>query len=156
MTTVPFRKILCPTDFSEPSGEALMLAIQLAEQSAAELLVVHVVPSIPPIPASPQGAATFNVPLYEQMLEQSSRKVLEELVRHKVPKELKVRPVSVQGIAADEILRIAADEEVDVIVIATHGRTGWQKLIFGSVAEKVIRLSRCPVLTVHPTNPLGE
>lgn len=149
MGTIPFRKILCPSDFSEPSGEALTLAIQLAEQLAAELLVVHVVSDIPPIPGSPQGAATFNVALYEQMLEHSSKDVLDELVKHKVPKELRVRPISVHGNAADQIIEVASKEKVDVIVIATHGRTGWRRFIFGSVAEKVLRLSPCPVLTVH-------
>lgn len=149
MEKIPFKKIICPTDFSEPSREALAVAAQLAEHFDAELLVLHVVPEVPKIPASPEGAATFNIPLYEQELRDASRKLLNEMVRQKVPRELRVRPVVAHGNTADQILQTAADEKADVIVIATHGRTGWQRFVFGSVAEKVVRLAPCAVLAVH-------
>jgi len=60
-----------------------------------------------------------------------------------------VRQIVVLGGAADEIIRISGEEKVDLIVIATHGQTGWRHMVFGSVAEKVVRLAPCPVLTVR-------
>lgn len=104
------------------------------------------------------GGAAFNVPLYEQELEVTSRKSLEEIINQLEWKELKVRLIVLRGNAADGIVGIADQENVDLIVIATRGRTGLDRLIFGSVAEKVVRLARCPVLTVaiKATSEEGE
>jgi nucleotide-binding universal stress UspA family protein len=66
-----------------------------------------------------------------------------------VPKELHTHQIIVLGGAADEIIRIGEKEKVDLIVIATHGQTGWRHLVFGSVAERVVRLAPCPVLTIR-------
>jgi nucleotide-binding universal stress UspA family protein len=144
---LPFRKILCPTDFSEPSYEALKAAGELAHHFGAELCIVHV---ISPVPIMPVGAepTAFNVGLYEQELMASSRKSLEEVLSHLETKEVRARLIVVRGNPADEIASISDEEHVDLIVIATRGRTGLDRLIFGSVAEKVVRLARCPVLTV--------
>lgn len=116
---------------------------------------MHVVPPVPVIPAEPAGAA-FNVPAYQQELIGSSKKELDAVVEQRIPKELRVRPIVLQGNAADEIVRIADEEKVGLIVMATHGQTGWRRLVFGSVAEKVVRLAACPVLTVHAPQDRGE
>jgi nucleotide-binding universal stress UspA family protein len=92
--------------------------------------------------------SAFNVALYEQELMASSKRSLEEVLNHLETKEVKARLIVVRGNAADEIIRIADEEKVDLIVIATRGLTGLDRLIFGSVAEKVVRLARCPALTV--------
>lgn len=149
---LPFKKILCPTDFSEPSYEALRAAGELASQFESELCIVHVVPPVPIIPMSAEPTA-FNVSMYEQELETSSKKSLEEVVSQLESKYLKVRLIAVRGNAAEEIVRVADEEEVDLIVIATRGRTGLDRMIFGSVAEKVLRLASRPVLilTSRPT-----
>jgi nucleotide-binding universal stress UspA family protein len=120
----PVKTVLCPTDFSEPSQEALKIARELASQVGAGLLLVHVVPVLPALPNDPNYV--LKVPEYERLLHQD----------------------------ADEIVRIAEIEKADLIVIATHGTTGWRRFMFGSVADKVVRLAKCPVLTIR--NPQEE
>ena len=71
-----------------------------------------------------------------------------EVVSHQVSPEVRTRDLVTTGEAASEILRIARQEHADLIVIATHGLTGWRRLVFGSVAEKVVRQATCPVLTI--------
>lgn len=151
---LPFERILCPTDFSEPSYEAIVAAGELAHHFAAELCVVHVVSPIPLVPMRHEPSA-FNVPLYERELESSAKRSIEEIINQMEWRDLKVRLIVLQGNAADEILRTASEEEVDLIVIATRGRTGLDRLIFGSVAEKVVRLAPCPVLTIS-SRPFAE
>lgn len=146
---VSIKKILCPTDFSEPSYTALEAANGLALQYSSELYLVNVVPPIPPVPTQIEIEPQFDVSLYEGKLISSAEKLLEEVVEQGVAKELRVRSIVVQGDPSDEIVKFAAEENVDLIVIATHGRTGWRHLVFGSVAEKVIRLAPCPVLVIR-------
>lgn len=146
---LPFKKILCPTDFSEPSYEALNMANELALHFSSELLVVHIVAPIPIVPAAPTVPVAFNVPEYQQELVTASGKMLEDLVKERVPEKIWVRTRVALGEAPDQIVKIADEEKVDLIVIATHGQTGWRRLIFGSVAEKVIRLTPHPVLTIR-------
>jgi nucleotide-binding universal stress UspA family protein len=145
---IPFKKILVPTDFSDPSYEALKLANELALHFGSELYVIHVVPLVPGTPSTTDPVA-FNVPLYQQGLQMSYKDLLNEVIEKWVSKELWVRPMTLQGNAAHEIVRIADDEDIDLIVISTHGETGLGHLIFGSVAEKVVRLAPCPVLTTR-------
>jgi nucleotide-binding universal stress UspA family protein len=145
---LPFKKILCPTDFGEPSYEAIKAAGELAYHFGSELHIVHVIAPVPiiPVPIGPEPSA-FNVTLYEQELEASSKRALEEVVNQLESKEVKTRLIALRGDPADEIVRTADEENIDLIVIATRGRTGLDRLIFGSVAEKVVRLAKCPVLT---------
>jgi len=152
---LPIKKIVCPTDFSEPSYEAIKAAGELAFHFGSELCVLHVVSPVPLIPmgAEPSG---FNVSLYERELETSSKRSLEEIINQMEWKDLKVRLIVLRGNAADEIVRAAEGENADLIVIATRGRTGLDRLIFGSVAEKVVRLAKCPVLTVTSRPEKGE
>jgi nucleotide-binding universal stress UspA family protein len=84
-----------------------------------------------------------------EAVEATAKKSLEEVINQRVPKELRARQIIVLRGAADEIIRITEEEKVDLIVIATHGQTGWRHMIFGSVAEKVVRLAPCPVLTIR-------
>jgi nucleotide-binding universal stress UspA family protein len=147
-----FKKILCPTDFSESSYEAIKTAGEIAFHFGSELYVLHVVSPVPVVPLGAEPSA-FNVSLYEQELETSSKKSLEEIIHQLEWKDLKVRLIVLRGNAADEIVRIAQEENVDLIVIATRGRTGLDRFIFGSVAEKVVRLARCPVLTITSQSP---
>jgi len=145
---LPVKKILCPTDFSEPSIEALKVANELAQHFSAELLIVHVINPIP-IVSTPTGPMSFNVSLYQKELEDSAKKSLQDIINKMVAKGLKVVPVVAYGIAADEIVRIAEEQNIDLIVIATHGRTGFRHLISGSVTEKVVRIASHPVLTIR-------
>ena len=149
---LPIRKIICPTDFSEPSYEAIKSAGELAFHFGSELCVLHVVSPVPSVPVGVEPSG-FNVSLYERELEASSKRSLEEIIHQMEWKDLKLRLIVVRGNAADEIVRTAEEEHADLIVIATRGRTGLDRLIFGSVAEKVVRLARCPVLTVVSQPP---
>jgi nucleotide-binding universal stress UspA family protein len=147
---LPFKKILCPTDFSEPASVALKRAGELARHFAAELIVAHVIPPLPG-PHSfpdPQAPLNFEVPLFQQELAIKAEQMLKELVSHQVAQEVRTRDLVTTGEAAPEILRVAQEEHVNLIVIASHGLTGWRRLVHGSVAEKVVRQATCPVLTI--------
>lgn len=152
---LPYKKILCPTDFSEPSYEAIKAAGELAFHFGSELCVLHVVSPVPLVPTGAEPTSGFNVPLYERELEASSKRSLEEIINQMEWKDLKVRLIVLRGNAADEIVRVAEEEQAELIVIATRGRTGLDRLIFGSVAEKVVRLAKCPVLTVAGRTSAG-
>ena len=146
---LPFKRILCPTDFSEPAFTALKRAEELARHFGAELIVAHVVPTLPS-PHSfpdPQMSFNFDVPMYQQELAIKAEQMLKDLVSHH---KVGTRDMVTTGEAAPEILRIAHEEHVDLIVIASHGLTGWRRLVFGSVTEKVMRQAPCPVLTIVP------
>jgi universal stress protein A len=142
-----FKYILCPTDFSEPSYEGLKYAIELAKQFGAELGIAHVLPVMPPLPPDPNYV--LEVPEYERALHLDAEQKLSALTEERIPKEIRVRTLIGHGDAGYEIVRIARDESADLIVIATHGLTGWHHLIFGSVAERVVRSAACPVLTIR-------
>jgi universal stress protein A len=152
---LPFKRILWPTDFSDPSYAALTAAIELATQFQSELYLVHVAAGVP----RPSWALQFysdpevyelEIHDYEVALGDATRRKLNELVERLVPKNLVTRPIVSAGDAANEIARIADEERVDLIAIATHGLSGWRHLIHGSVTEKVLRIARCPVLTIRP------
>ena len=145
---LPVKKIICPTDFSEPSYEALKTAVEMADHFSAELVVVHVVTPIPFIPIH-DDPSSFNLPVYEKEMETSAQKSLDRVFEEKIPKSLNCRTLVMQGDPAPQIVRLTDDEAADIIVIATHGLTGWRKFMFGSVTEKVIRLANCPVLSIR-------
>jgi nucleotide-binding universal stress UspA family protein len=130
--------ILVPTDFSTASDAALPHAEALARQKSASLLILHV--EEPPLA---YGAGE----LYYGLPEPSSERILKML------EEVKPTDPSVpfthrltMGDPAGEIVRIAAEEGVDMIVLGTHGRSGISRMLMGSVAEGVVRRAPCPVL----------
>jgi len=152
---LPITRILCPTDFSDPAGLALTKAAELACHFEAELCVVHIVPQVPRPTWALQFAEDkeyYEVELakYEKDLYGSSERQLGAILTQFASPGLRARAIVTLGTnAADEIIRIADEEKVDLIVIATHGFTGWRHLVFGSVTEKVVRLADCPVLTIR-------
>jgi nucleotide-binding universal stress UspA family protein len=141
------KKILVPTDFSEPSEAALFHATALARQANAVLLIAHV--HEPVEVYTDTGFAGYPVAGGEEALERT----LEE-VR---PPDAQVGYVHrmLHGNAADEITRLAENEDVDMIVMGTHGRSGLTRLLMGSVAEAVVRRAKCPVLTVKQPSPVS-
>ena len=145
---LPIKKICCPTDFSEPSLEALKAACEMAMHFSAELIMVHVVTPIPVIPIH-DDPTSFNLPLYEKEMEQSAEKALKKMQQEKVSSDIQSRTVVIQGDPATQIGNLADTDNMDIIVIATHGFTGWRKFMFGSVTEKVIRYANCPVLSIR-------
>ena len=149
---LPLKRILCPTDFSEPSFDALKIAVELARHFGAALNVIHVVPPVPvhsPYP-DPPLASSFEVDLYQQELALHGEKALQSLVGRMVSQDIPTLAMVLTGEAAPEIVAFAAKEHIDLIVIATHGLTGWRHFITGSVTEKVVRQAPCAVLTIRP------
>jgi len=144
---LPINTLLAPTDFSDTAVETVIRASELSQHFGAELIVAHVIPPIPTLPSDPHY--NFEVPAYQDALKENARKQLEETVAGLMQKGINARALLSHGDPAKEIVRVATDEDVDMIVIATHGLTGWQHIVFGSVAEKVVRFAECPVLTVR-------
>jgi universal stress protein A len=145
---LPFKRIVCPTDFSEPACKAIKAAGELAEKFSAELILMHVVGPVPVL-ETPTGLAGFDVAAYQQELSASAASSLQMRLEKHVPSSVAARTVVVHGEAAHEIVRVANEEDADLIVVSTHGESGWRHRIFGSVAEKVIRHAQCPILTIH-------
>jgi nucleotide-binding universal stress UspA family protein len=144
------RSILLPTDFSECADCALPYAADLARLMKARLVCLHVVESVMP----PVGYAPVVEPLptvdISMQLEESATRELPKLAAREECAGLDVEEVLVHGDAAGEIVRVAKEHDVDLIVISSHGRTGWGRMIFGSTAESVVRHAHCPVLVVKP------
>ncbi|NLD35636.1 MAG: universal stress protein [Desulfatiglans sp.] len=143
----PAKKILCTTDLSEPSYEGISAAAIIAETLPAELILIHVVPPVFH-GGSTLAPAGFDAREYYEEMKEIAKNNLEEHIKKQIPKEIKVKILIKEGNAPDQIVKTAEKEDVDLIVMATHGWTGWRRFIFGSVAEKVVRLSTIPVLTI--------
>jgi nucleotide-binding universal stress UspA family protein len=144
---LPIKKIVCPTDFSDPSYEGLKVAGEFAEHFSAELILVNVIFPGPIVP----GAAVpgFHIPAALKAMQETAEKALKDLTRQPMLENISVRTLVISGKPAYEIVNLAVEENADIIVIATHGESGWQKFLFGSVTEKVVRMASCPVLTVQ-------
>ncbi len=169
---LPLNRILCPVDqtpasTSAPAGaqpdcahghgpteaacRALKAAEELADAFCAELLLVHVLPPTP-LPMPPLDSAyspSFDVVAYERQLREDYQSSLEQLRKERLSRKTRARVRVVTGDPATEIVRIAKEEKIDLIVMPTHGRAGLSHVLFGSVAEKVVRHAECPVLTLH-------
>jgi nucleotide-binding universal stress UspA family protein len=131
------QTILHPTDFSERSGYAFQLACSLARDRCACLIVLHVMP----------------VPLVQEK-RFYQEEMSAELNRLKAPDfQIRVEHRLEEGDPATQILRIAQETGCDLVVMGTHGRTGLDRLLMGSVAEEVVRRASCPVLTVKTPFP---
>jgi nucleotide-binding universal stress UspA family protein len=141
------KLILSPIDFSDSSLQALEVAQDLAKRYGSELLLIYVVPAIPRLP---DDVSIFSEGSYEQELNKNAKTRLDQLL-DKV-KQAGVRARSMVGLANDaamEIIRVAEHEKADLIVMATHGMTGWRRIAFGSVTEKVVRTAECSVLVLR-------
>jgi len=149
---LPVKKILVPTDFSEPSYAGLKTAVELAKHFRAELLLVHIVSPIP-MAAGALGPSADYFPRVLKEIEASAKNSIQLIAKTHIPDVVQAHAKVYIGIPATEIARVAAAENADIIVIAGHGQSGWKKFISGSVAERVARLSDRPVLTVNFPEP---
>ena len=147
---VRIQRILCPVDFSDSSDHAMRYASALAENFGAELTLLHVVaPIMAALPGETALPDTLQADIDE--LAEACRERLELIVGKLVTSGLTVKHKVLNGVPFIEIIRYARDAETDLIVMGTHGRTGLGHLLIGSVAERVVRKSPCPVLTIkHP------
>jgi nucleotide-binding universal stress UspA family protein len=148
----PFKKILVPTDFSASSARALVTANDLATCFGAELVILHVIPEVPVVVSPPMvdtGALVVDLESYQEEMERDSRARLAQLVTDLTSRSLTVRTKTEYGPAHDRIMNFVRDEQIDLIVISTHGISGFRHFFFGSVAEKVIKSSAVPVLVIR-------
>ena len=137
------RTILHPTDFSRNCNHAFPLACSLARDHGARLVVMHVAES-PNVPRVEEG----NIVQPDEDPFKSRERLLESEY-DTISIEYRVE----RGSAAEEILRVAREIQCDLIVLGTHGRTGFPRFVLGSVAEAVLRNAPCPVLTVKVPMP---
>jgi nucleotide-binding universal stress UspA family protein len=147
---IEFRHILCPVDFSESSIRSLASAAALARWYEAQLTVLHVVPTFDPVPV--RGDLGYPV------------QVLQPMTREEVLGEMR-RQLDVAHVSSDATLAVLAGDasatvvdqavatRADLVVMGTHGRRGFKRLLLGSVTETVLREAPCPVLTVPPHAP---
>jgi nucleotide-binding universal stress UspA family protein len=140
-------KIICPIDFSDPSYEGLKRANELAEHFSAELMLVHFVSPMPNI-AGTRAPTGFHIPTVLKEMEEQANNRIEEDAVHRINKKIKFRTFVGIGKPADKIVQTAEDEAAQLIVMATHGQSGWQRFVSGSVTERVVRMSTCPVFVV--------
>jgi len=141
------RRILCPTDFSEFSDIAFRYALSIAQHYGGKLFVEHVV-ELWQHPEAAFVPAHHYVEFRSHLLHKGEEE-LQRFVKHHANNGIRPEPVVEQGIAADAILALAEAQEVDLIVMGTHGRRGFDRLMVGSVTERVLRKASCPVLAVH-------
>ena len=144
------RQILFPTDFSGCANYALPYAAAIARATGAAIICVHVVEPIVPAVGYTGLAEPMPIADIADQLEDSAERELPKLAECEECSGLSVEDMIVHGDPAAEIVRVADERQVDLIVISSHGRTGWGRMIFGSTAEAVVRHAHCPVLVVKP------
>lgn len=150
---LPPKLILAPIDFSDASRDALDVAADMASRFGAELLLVHVQPAIQDLPGS---VSIFKEGQYDKSLDDKAAKQLKDLAATVAQKNVKVRTeLGAGNDVGMELIRIAESEHADLIVIATHGMTGWREFAFGTVAEKVLKQGDCPVLLLRAKEAKG-
>lgn len=142
-----FYRIVVPTDFSGCAEEAWRLAQRLATSLGSELLLAHVLVETPLFEEGP-----FTMEKTRRVYE-ATRKWAEEAIEQWAgaarDKGLKIRTVLRTGVPYREIVALATDERADLVLMGTHGRGGLDRALLGSVADRVVRLAPCPVLTVR-------
>ena len=146
---ISLKKVLFPTDLSDAAAEAQLYACALAEQFDAELHVLSVMQDVSlmsPDPNMPWVIPASSLDEVRQSLEAALVKIPDPkwAIGRSIQRVIRI------GAPYVEIIKYAQEQDVDVIVVGTHGRSGLTHLLLGSTAEKVVRKSPCPVLTVHP------
>jgi nucleotide-binding universal stress UspA family protein len=142
-----FNKILFATDFSESSDYAFQHAFTLARKFNAKLMIIHVI-------NEPVDLRGFYVPhisfeKLEEEIEEGAKKMMEKFCRTHIRDYENYETFIVPGIPYDEIIKTAVEQSADLVVLGTHGRTGLDHVLFGSTAEKVVRKSPVPVMTIR-------
>jgi nucleotide-binding universal stress UspA family protein len=142
------KSILAPTDFSTHSERALRYACQLAERLGAALHLLHVLSEV--LPAGPDPLLMPAMPAqYYKENEDRARETLGHLLDPSWGEPASVVTAVRWGSPVESIVGYAVEHRVDLIVIATHGRTGLSHVVLGSVAEHIVREATCPVLTIR-------
>jgi nucleotide-binding universal stress UspA family protein len=142
------KSILVPIDFSEHSKNALKYAVPLAEEFEATLHLVYVVE--PTIYPADLGFGQVVLPGVEDELRQKGGEELESLIEREIGSRVKASSAVRTGNPHQEILAEAEELDVNLIIVATHGHSGVEHMLFGSTADRIVHHAKCPVLTVRP------
>lgn len=145
---IEFKKVLVPIDFSENSPRLLQTAADVGEKLGCELSVLFVVQSFEDY----SGFFVPHMPIsqFEEEMVQSAERKMASFLAENLHSDLKYNSEVIKGDVAEEITGYAAQNDISLIVMGTHGYKGLEKVLFGSVAEKVVKTAPCPVLTVNP------
>lgn len=142
-----YKNVLVPTDFSDGSENALNHAIDIAKSMGATIHLVNVIqPVVYPTGIEIAHESLLNL---EQDLEDNAKKQLEKIEKRLDNLSINYSCSILTGSADDQIIEYSKSENIDLVVIATHGASGFEHFLFGSTTEKVIRKAKCPVLVVH-------
>lgn len=141
------KKVLVPVDFSDYSKSSLRYAVNFAKHFNAELFLVYVVEPMVYPPDFSMGQIA--IPSVDLEMDKRAAEELNNLAKKEIPAELKSKVIVKTGKPFVEIIETALAEDIDLIIIATHGHTGIEHVLFGSTAEKVVRKAPCPVLTLR-------
>jgi universal stress protein A len=144
---IAMKKIVVPVDFSEYSKKSLRYAVEFATNFSSEILLVYVIEPVA-YPAD-FSFGQIALPASETELRQRAEMQLEKLIETEIQSRVVARSFLRTGKPSSEILQLARDESADLIIIATHGHTGVEHVLFGSTAERVIRKAPCPVLSIR-------
>ena len=151
---LPLKRVLCPTDFSPPSLEAVDAAAELSLYFRSRLFCLHVIVPPQPLVATAESAGLTAHPLPSPAVLADARRSAEmrlaEVIHDRLDPQVDLSLRVLVGEPAGGILKTAEDEGVDLIVIASHGRRGWRRFLYGSVTEEVMRSAHRPVLVIRP------
>ena len=143
---IKIERILFPTDFSPCAKHALKYALSFATERGAKLYIMHVIPKLN-IPVG-TGGVTYPVSKIYDDMERESKEKIHHLIPKRFLEKIKVENIITRGTPYLEIIKAARKYDIDLITIATHGRTGISHVLLGSTTEKVVREAPCPVLCV--------
>lgn len=141
------NKILVPIDFSDYSKAALRYAVNFAKLFNAEIILIYVVEPVIYPPDFSMGQIA--IPTVTTEFDDRAKEELKKLAKNEIPSQTNVQTILKTGKPFVEIIDTAAELDVDMIIIATHGHSGVEHILFGSTAEKVVRKAPCPVLTIR-------
>ncbi len=148
-----FSHVLAPTDMSEPSLTTLAVAVDLAQKYQAKITLLHVVVATMAKENSDWRDATkMWLGLADWQQVKDEQEALHTIAEKMVPDEVECQTKVFYGTAAEEIVAFAKNEDVDLVVMATHGRSGWRRVVHGSVTEAVLRTIPCPLLCMPKPN----
>lgn len=141
------KKILCAVDFSEFTNEITSYAVEIAKKFGSELHLLHVIPSLNYFTPYESFMTPENLVAIERNIEREIEKDFDKLVK-KI--DIPFKKVIKTGVTFVEIIDYIKQESISLVIMGTHGRSGIEHILIGSVAEKVVRKSPCPVLTIRP------